>query len=64
MDKRTLYFFTHSFPYGLGETFIENELPFLCDKFERVVIFPAVTNDTPSKARSLPKNAEVKIIQI
>jgi colanic acid/amylovoran biosynthesis glycosyltransferase len=41
--RRILVFFTSSFPYGAGETFIANELPYLEAAFDEVVI---VSNDT------------------
>jgi glycosyltransferase involved in cell wall biosynthesis len=52
-----LLFFTSQFPFGTGETFIENELPFLTQNFEKVWI---VTNDTTSTtARNTPANVNV-----
>lgn len=39
MGKRVTIF-TNTFPYGLGETFFNEELPFLCKKFGKVDIFP------------------------
>lgn len=36
----TLLFFTSSYPYGKGETFIENEINFLAEHFDEVLIFP------------------------
>ncbi len=38
--KRRLFFLTETFPYGHGEHFIEDELPFLIDSFDEVVIIP------------------------
>ena len=37
-----LIVFTSSYPYGIGESFFENELPFLASIFEKVVILPMV----------------------
>lgn len=54
--KNVCYFFTSTFPYGNGETFIENELPFLTSSFEEVLIFPL---DSKGQARPLPANARV-----
>jgi colanic acid/amylovoran biosynthesis glycosyltransferase len=40
-DKRVLYFFTGSFPYNLnGETYINNEFPFLSNSFKKIIIIP------------------------
>jgi colanic acid/amylovoran biosynthesis glycosyltransferase len=38
--------FTNEFPYGLQETFIENEVASLCENFDRVVIVPLFKNTT------------------
>ncbi|HRS18990.1 MAG TPA: hypothetical protein P5243_05770, partial [Bacteroidales bacterium] len=51
---RVLFFCTSSFPYGTGETFIENEIPFLSQAFDLIVI---VSNDTISpQTRTIPQN--------
>lgn len=36
--------FTNEFPYGLQETFIENELASLCENFDQVIIVPLFRN--------------------
>lgn len=38
--NKTLVLFTDSFPYGLKETFLENEISYLADAFEKIHIFP------------------------
>lgn len=38
--------FTNEFPFGLQETFIENEVASLCENFDRVVIVPLFKNTT------------------
>lgn len=35
-----LHLFTSTYPYGFGESFINNELPYLLEEFEEVVIYP------------------------
>ena len=40
--SKVLFFFTAQFPYAKGESFIENELPFLESEFDKIVI---VTNE-------------------
>ncbi|MEG0519406.1 MAG: glycosyltransferase [Bacteroidales bacterium] len=35
-----LVLFTNAYPYGTGETFLHEELPFVARKFDQVVIFP------------------------
>ena len=55
--KKTLIFFTDSFPFGASETFIENEFPFLVESFER--IFIVTTNLSDLKTREIPDNVEI-----
>lgn len=38
---KTLFLFSKTFPFGHGEQYIENELPFLAEQFEKVVIYPS-----------------------
>jgi len=42
--NNSLCLFTNEFPYGLQETFIENEIEVLCQNFDRVVIVPLFKN--------------------
>jgi glycosyltransferase involved in cell wall biosynthesis len=37
---RTLYYFTHSFPYGLGELWKYDDLRYLAPRFARTVVVP------------------------
>lgn len=55
---KELWLFTTRFPYGFREAFLENELPVLCARFERVVIFP---EHAEGDLRPLPPNAEVRL---
>jgi len=59
VQKKDLFFFTQSYPYGNGEAFIENELNFLASSFETVFLFHK--SKTESR-RDVPKN--VKLIYI
>ncbi len=52
----TCLLFTQNFPYGNSEIFIERELPYLCKRFVRVLIFPM--DVLPGQVRSLPENSE------
>ncbi|HWB62264.1 MAG TPA: hypothetical protein VG603_02050, partial [Chitinophagales bacterium] len=56
---KNLLLFTAQFPFGNGETFIENELPFLVEAFEQVIIIAADT--TSPQTRTLP--SKVKVIR-
>ena len=55
---RTLIFFTLQYPYGKkSETFIENEIQYLANAFERVIIIPREKKEHTK--RELPQNVEV-----
>lgn len=46
--SKDLYLFTNEYPYGKGETFIENELYALSEQFRKIYIFP-LTSKGPSR---------------
>jgi len=51
---KVLVFFTASYPFGKGETFIENEIKYLAESFDKVVI---VSNNTvDAQTREVPSN--------
>ncbi|MEZ4739547.1 MAG: glycosyltransferase [Flavobacteriales bacterium] len=56
---KELWLFTTRFPFGFREAFLENELPVLCERFDRVLIFPENRDGEP---RTLPANAEVRVL--
>jgi len=60
MQDNNLFFFTHEYPYGNSEVYIENELKVLAEKFDTVFVFPLRTKGTP---RKLP-SGNIKIIQL
>lgn len=41
MKKQRLMMVTTSFPYGQGESFVETELPYLADCFDKVTLVPS-----------------------
>ncbi len=54
---KILFFFTSSFPYGTGETFIENEINYLAKAFDKIVI---ISNDTQNQqTREVPANTKL-----
>lgn len=55
--KRSLFFFTAEFPFGKGESFIENELPVLSACFEKIIIIPLSTRK--KEQRDLKENCAV-----
>lgn len=48
-----LFFFTDRFPYGKGEAFIENEVPFLEKRFDRIYVIPTALTADVTTQRSL-----------
>jgi glycosyltransferase involved in cell wall biosynthesis len=72
---KTLFFLTSKFPFGNGETFIENEIEFLCDAFDKIILisddyYSADVRDVPSniellrydsRKRNIDKIASLKI---
>lgn len=57
--KKTLICFTASYPYGLKETFFDNELPYLAKGFEKVVVIPRYNPSGSAKIRTVPENVVV-----
>lgn len=58
---KTLCLYTNQFPYGLGEQFIETEIKYLCNTFDKVYILP---NSSEGTKREIPQNAEVLTLKI
>jgi len=52
--KRTLYYFTASYPWGMGETWKRNELRRLVPHFERVVVVPYSYAGNTTAPKKLP----------
>jgi len=57
MKDKILFFITSEYPYGKGETFIDDEIRFLADVFDKIIIVPTIPID--SKRRNIPLNAVV-----
>jgi colanic acid/amylovoran biosynthesis glycosyltransferase len=55
-----LILLTSEFPYGTGETFLENEFPYLVSRFSEVVIF---SESNKGESRIKNPNIEVKYIK-
>lgn len=60
-QRRILLLFTSSFPYGVGEQFIETEIKFLANAFDEVHVYPLATDGA---RRSLPDNVFVKTVKL
>lgn len=58
-----LIIFTNTYPYGTGETFLHEELPFVADKFDCVLIFPLyIPGGVPAPnipIQSVPQNVRI-----
>ncbi len=56
--KKNLVLITKNFPYGYGETFIENEIEIAATKFEKIIIL-VYQADVKKVKRSVPENVQV-----
>lgn len=56
---REVWLFTIRYPFGAGESFLENELPVLCEKYDRVTIIPMFRE---GRQRQLPANVKIEIM--
>lgn len=57
MPKKHLLLLTAEFPFGKGETFLENEVPVLARHFERITILSLSENS--EQTREIPATCEV-----
>jgi len=60
-SSRTLFLFTKTYPFGTAEQYIQNEIVYLAERFEKVIIYQndyykVVDKDALTR---LPENAEV-----
>ena len=55
--KKVLFFITDSYPFGNGESFIENEMNYLAENFKIIFIISRNTSDI--QTREVPKNCLV-----
>ena len=52
--KKCLIMITSNFPFGIGETYIESEIDFLKDSFDKIIILPIEINPETEQTRSVP----------
>lgn len=57
MKNKVLFFLTDGFPFGIGESFIENEIYYLANNFEKVFIVSK--NPYDRQTRQVPENCEI-----
>ena len=55
--KKVLFFITDNYPFGNGETFIENEIDYLSQNFEKIFIVSKNIKD--KQTREISKNCEI-----
>lgn len=56
---RILLFITKKFPFGKGEEFIENEIEYLCDKYDTVILASVSANKKVGQTRHVPENTRI-----
>lgn len=56
MKSKKLVLFTTRYPFFQSETFLETEITYLADHFDKVIIIPRYCDDRP---RPVPENVEV-----
>lgn len=56
--RRTLLLFTSTFPYGVGEQFLEQEIAYLAEGFQQVIVIP---DRITAQRRQLPANVRVAV---
>lgn len=57
--RKTCILITCDYPYDTGETFIENEIPYLSRSFENIYIFPLNAHNGDKMTRVPPANSKV-----
>lgn len=55
-SQRTLVFITAEYPFGKQETFIENEIFFLSEVFDHIIVLP---KNNPGNPRKMPPNCTI-----
>lgn len=54
-----LFVLSAAYPFGTGEVFLENELPYLAEAFDEVIIFPMFSE---GKQRELPTAQAIEVV--
>lgn len=60
--KSCLVLLTKTYPFGSGEEFIENELPFLAEAFDKVILIATSVPEHSPQTRPVPGNTEARSI--
>lgn len=59
MKRKICILITCDYPYSTGEAFIEDEMPYLSESFERIIIFPINIKHKEKMTRAIPDNVDV-----
>jgi len=59
ISNKTLLLFTETFPYNTAEVFLETEIIYLAQHFEKIMVFPLYYKD-PEKTFKVPDNVFVQ----
>lgn len=59
MIKSTLVMLTKTFPYGLGEAFIEKEIKVAGKNYDEIILLPCQVENIDDKPRPVPNNVKV-----
>ncbi len=59
--SKTLTLFTNTYPYGSGETFLDNEIPYLAERFDHINIFPLYNPSNNISNRCIEKYPNISI---
>lgn len=56
---KNLLLLTNYYPYFKGEEYLESEIQYLAEKFDRILLFPTLLSDEMTVTRSVPDNVTV-----
>jgi len=60
--KKCLILLTNYYPYYKGEEYLETEIPYLSNQFEKVLVIPTMVNEKMTITRQTPSNVDVLTI--
>lgn len=58
-NKRSLCLFTNTFPFGVGEEFLESEMSYLSKKYSHIYIYAMFVNKNSQQTKHIPENIVV-----
>lgn len=60
---KKLILLTHQYPFNQSEAFLESEIPFLCEVFDEVHIYPInISKSSAVQTRKIPSNASIHFL--